>query len=878
MSSGDDRFLHLHTIPARDGESMPWPAWVPSEVRAAYAQRGIEHLWAHQRQALDALADGRDIVLATGTGSGKSLPAWAATLSALVEAEDSGRISAIHRRPTCLYIAPTKALAADQMAGLERLLAQAPDLAEGAVNPVRLVRAATADGDTPREAKEWARANADILLSNPDFLHYVLLPGHERWVRFLVSLRFIVIDELHHWRGVTGSHIALVVRRLLRIAEHLGASPRILMLSATVRDPEKVGEILCGRSGVVAIDADTSPAGARHLALWQGRILFDEGGAAPEAATPGPAGSSSHPTSPSLTSPLPDSESGLSGSLSTSGRSKEPDTGEAASLGEAPTESTPPPLHAPAARRSASSEAALLTAAFVDRGARVLTFARSRAGVEAVAASVKDRLMGRGSAAAGQIAAYRGGYLPEERRALEQGLREGSLRAVASTSALELGLDVSGLDATITAGWPGTRASFWQQIGRAGRAGAEGVSVLVASENPLDSYLVHHPEQIFGEVEAAVIDPSNPWVLAPHLCAAAAELPITDGADLERFGPGAREVLEDLVASGVLRRRPRGWFWDATTNLRPSDLTDLRGSGGDVQIVEARSGTVIGTVDNASADSLVFPDAIYVHQGRTFHVLSLAPILDSPAVHESLTTPSTHRGAASAPSRLLSPVDRQRVAMVEEVRTRLRTRAKAHVGAHIVSTDRQWTSADGLVTWSVGSVDVSSRVTDFDLLRLPGLEFIRNQEVSLPTHILPTEAVWYELTPAALATIGLSQADLPGALHAAEHASIALLPLIATCDRWDLGGLSSALHEDTGAPTVFVHDAFRGGAGHARCGFENMGRWMAATLAAVAGCDCELGCPRCVYSPKCGNGNEPLSKAGAIALLEFLATRAPLSD
>lgn len=821
-SADNDCLVDLHVLPGRSARHADWPAWVAPQVMAAWAARGAVRPWSHQAEALDAIHSGRDVVVATGTGSGKSAVAWTPILSDLVESDEVGRISRIRRRPTCLYMSPTKALAADQLASLGRLLASG---APGADSELTRVRATTADGDTPREAKDWARANADILLTNPDYLHYVMLPGHERWTRFLASLRYIVIDELHHWRGVTGSHIALVIRRLLRIAHHLGADPRIIMLSATVRDPAAVGEAMTGRPAL-AIDEDGSPAGAHHLALWQGRLIADE------------------------------SEVDISDFLR-------------AMSGEDVV------LEAPMRRLSAQTEAAQLGAAMVAEGARLLTFVRSRGGAETVAAQMQRRLSAVGSPDAGRVAAYRGGYLPEERRALEHGLRTGAVRAVATTSALELGLDISGLDATISAGWPGTRASLFQQIGRAGRAGSAGVSVLIASDNPLDAYLIRHPDQIFAPVESAVIDPDNPWVLTPHLCAAAAELPLSQsrngGEDLRLFGPGFVALAERLSADGYLRRRQAGWFWDATRLERASDLTDLRGSAGDVQIVDARSGAVIGTVDEGAADAQVFPDAIYVHQGRTFHVLSLssmeAPIVEEPAKKptQSSLVPPLARGSA----------DRTRVAVVEEVRTPLRTRAKQHVSVSIVDAERSWTSSDGLVTWRFGAVDVSTRVTDYDLLRLPGLEFIRNMELRMPTRTLRTKAVWYELGPGALATAGLEQAELPGALHAAEHAAIGMLPLIATCDRWDLGGLSTALHDDTGTATVFVHDAFRGGAGHAECGFDRASEWVEATWNAVASCDCEEGCPRCIQSPKCGNGNEPLSKAGALALVDFLRERCP---
>ena len=860
LSSGDDRLVGHVTLPGRPERIADWPQWVCPALVDAWARRGVERPWLHQREAMDALREGRDVVLATGTGSGKSLAAWTPILSDLVEAEDSSRISAIHRRPTALYLAPTKALAADQLASLMSLLGQdvTPEDAQGDGDPegcpglvderLRRVRATTVDGDTPREAKEWARAGADLILSNPDFLHYVMLPSHQRWSRFLASLRLIVIDEAHHWRGVTGSHIALVVRRLLRVAHHLGADPRVVMLSATVRDAGSVGRALTGRDAV-AITEDGSPAGAHELVLWQGAIMADE------------------------------SEVDISSFL--------------AALGAPPGTAT---LKVPIMRRSAGVEAANLAAAFVEEGARLLAFVRSRAGAEAVAAQVRDRLSSRGSPNAGRVGAYRGGYLPEERRALEEALRTGAVRALATTSALEMGLDVSGLDATITVGWPGTRASLRQQIGRAGRAGAPGTSVLIASDNPLDAYLVRHPDHILGEVEASVIDPSNPWVLAPHVAAAAAEIPITP-SDITYFGPELRGVVGRLVADGYLKRRPAGYFWDATRPERPSDLTDLRGTAGDVQIVDAATGTVIGTIDQASADAHVFPGAIYIHQGRTFHVLALSPLTTptAPAAPAAQGWPRTllpdagggtrgtehfggrRREGAPASSIIIPPArtDDARVALVEEVRTPLRTRSATHTSVDVCAIEQTYVCEDGTVTWHHGPTNVSTRVTDYDLLRLPGLEFIRNIELFLPTHTLPTKSTWFTLTPTALAAMGIEAADLAGTLHATEHAMIGILPLIATCDRWDLGGLSTELHDDTGAPTVFIHDAFRGGAGHVLAGFNSARAWVAATLEAVSSCDCESGCPRCVQSPKCGNGNEPLSKQGAITLLAYLLDRAP---
>ena len=673
------------------------------------------------------------------------------------------------------------------------------------------MRIGTCDGDTPLPERDWARAHADVVLTNPDFLHFSLLPGHERWTRFLRSLRYVVIDECHAYRGILGAHVALVLRRLLRLVRRLrpdGPEPVVLCASATAGEPALTAARLIGvePDAVLAVTDDGAPAGERTLALWQPALrepwlLWDRQNPSTSAHT-------------------------AAGGASTS-RNVGPDTLD-------PTED-------PSARRSAVVEAAELLVDLLSVGARALVFVRSRRSAEIVAEHAR-RILGRSQPELiGAVAAYRGGYLPEERRALEKDLRRGHLRALATTNALELGIDVTGLDAVLIAGWPGTRVSLGQQAGRAGRAGTRGLAVLIASDNPLDAYLVHHPEAVLAAPEATVFDPANPYVLAPHLCSAASEAPLRE-ADLALFGLPDESLLADLAARGALRRRPTGWFWNTSLPGRAQDLTSLRGDGPpEVPVIDSPTGAVIGTVDGAAADSTVHEGAVYIHQGRSYVVTEL-----------------TEEAAL----------------VTEKAAIGYRTRAREHSSVRIIGERDAQMWSDG-IRWSFGSVEVTSQVIGYTELTLPTMEVVAQHELDMPEHVLPTAAVWWTIPADLTQAAGIAPGDLPGALHAAEHASIGMLPLLATCDRWDIGGLSISSHPQTGAPTVFVHDGHAGGAGFAERGYRVGAQWLEATLAVVESCACTAGCPSCVQSPKCGNNNEPLDKAGAITLLRLLTQAAP---
>ncbi|RNI18315.1 DEAD/DEAH box helicase [Flexivirga caeni] len=757
--TGTGALLHQRQLPGRRACEAAWPGWVNPQVAAAIKGTGVDALWSHQREAADRAWTGQHVVLSTGTASGKSLGYLLPVLSAIAD----GAAAPTGRGATAIYLAPTKALAADQEARIRGFA-------------IPGVRAATLDGDTPHDERRWIREHAALLLTNPDLVHHTLLPGHERWASFFRALRYVVIDECHVYRGVFGSQVSGVLRRLRRIAARYHADPTFVLASATVATPGLHASELLGVP-VHEVTQDGSPRAPMVVGLWQ----------------PG----------------------------------------------------TKPAAGGDTARRSAVAESADLMATLIDQGVQTLTFARSRVGVEVVAEMVraKVRLAGRvepeehsggGSYRdpAGVVAAYRGGYLPEERRALENDLRTGKLRGLAATSALELGIDVSGLDAVILAGWPGTLASLWQRAGRAGRSRRTSLVLLVADDDPLDGFLVHHPEAIFDRpVEAAALDPANPFVLAPHVAAAAHELPVTE-ADSAYFGATLPSILDSLVAGGILRRRPRGWFW--ARDDRPSDHFSLRGdSADDVRVVETRTARVLGTVDAARADAAVHTGAVYLHQGQS-HVVTE---LDLPATtaHVVVGDPGWSTMAQS-----VAAFDIQHAAR-----------------------ETRW----GRVTLHFGTIRVRSRVTSFQRL-LPSGELLGIHPLDLPERELVTRGVWWTVPEDELLSAGLGSAALPGALHAAEHASIAMLPLVAQSDRWDVGGVSTALHPDTGLPTVLVYDGYSGGAGFAERAYAEAATWLMATRAAIAACPCSTGCPACVHSPKCGNGNQPLDKAGAVLVLD----------
>ncbi|RII43780.1 DUF1998 domain-containing protein [Galactobacter valiniphilus] len=757
LGRGEDpeQLQHVHTLPAAEARYAGWPAWLDPAVRSAFAGRGIGQPFVHQVQAAESIHAGAHTIVATGTASGKSMAYWMPSLDAVVRGglTPDGTRTAGRGEATVLYLSPTKALAADQLTSVHNLKI------EGA-------RAASYDGDTPREERRWVREHANVVFTNPDMLHFGILPNHVQWAGFLRRLSHVVVDEAHGYRGVFGSHVAVLLRRLRRVARSYGAEPIMVGASATSADPAASFSRLIG-APAAAFDDDASARGERTVALWE--------------------------------PPLTD-QRGENGAF---------------------------------LRRTAIAETSDMLANLVCAHVRTLAFIRSRRGAEAISTTAA-RLVGEIDAGLPhRIAAYRSGYLPEERRELEAGLRSGELLGVASTSALELGIDVAGLDAVLVAGWPGTRASFYQQIGRAGRGGQDALAAFIAADDPLDTYLVHHPEAVFGAgVEATVFDPDNPYVLGPHLCAAASELPLRPDEVEEVFGPRAPGIVADLVERGYLRRRPAGWFW--THPQSAHEMVELRSAGGGpVTIVNAEDGTVLGTMDSPQTHYQAHTGAIYIHQGRSYLVEELD--------------------------------EANHVVVVSRAQPEYYTQARDITTVEVIETEHSETW--GEIGVHFGDVQVTTQVVSFQRKAIVSNELLGEEPLELEPRVLFTKAVWFTIPEPRLHAAGIDAETAPGALHAAEHAAIGMLPLVASSDRWDIGGVSTALHADTGTPTIFVYDGHPGGAGFAERAHAMAPHWLRATREAIQACECSAGCPSCVQSPKCGNRNNPLDKAGAVKLL-----------
>jgi DEAD/DEAH box helicase domain-containing protein len=729
-----EELAHLTSEPPRDARSAPFPDGLHPGVRDALEARGIDALYRHQAEAWAAAACGENVIVTTGTASGKSLAFNLPVLDALA------------REPKlrALYLYPTKALSQDQVRALTDL-------------HVPRVRPAIYDGDTETERRWQIRKWANLILSNPDMLHVGVLPHHDRWGDVLSNLRYVVVDEAHVYRGVFGSHVANVLRRLRRLARVYGADPQFLLASATIANPGELARALVGVDATV-VETDAAPRAERTIALWN--------------------------------PPLLDEELGLRG--------------------------------------SALGEASKLMADLVSRGLRTLCFAKSRKAAELIHRFTAQRLQD--PELAGRLSPYRAGYTPAQRREIERRLMEGELLGVAATDALELGIDVGLLDCVISVGFPGTVASLRQQWGRAGRRG-HGLAVLVASEDALDQYFMREPATLLGRrVEAAILDHANERVLDGHVRTAAFEAPLDD-ADRAVLGD---EALARAAELPELKHTKAGYVWNGRDY--PAGRFGLRSTTPDpFTIVDAGTGTVLGIAERERAYSTVHEGAVYLHAGDSYRVLEL-----------DLET----RTALVAPyaGDYYTQAKKETTTAIEEP-----LRSARRLGLELF----------------FGRVSVTEQVVAYQRKSIRTQETMETVALVLPETTFETEAIWF--VPAAEQLEGLDEMPrLLGSLHAAEHSLIALLPLWAMCDRWDIGGLSTNLHFQTRAPTIFVYDGHAGGVGITERGFEAFEGWVADTAKMLAGCPCEHGCPSCVQSPKCGNLNEPLDKAGALTLLRRL--------
>jgi DEAD/DEAH box helicase domain-containing protein len=727
-----DEVAYRTQEPSRAARTVPLPDSLHPGVADALRRAGITELLAHQLEAWTAAERGDDVMVTTGTASGKSLAFTLPVLDAIARTQTARAI----------YLYPTKALTQDQARALTQL--RSPGL-----------RPAIYDGDTPTERRREVRTHANVVLTNPDMLHVGVLPHHDRWGDVLHNLRFIVIDEAHVYRGVFGSHVANVLRRLLRLAALYDAAPQVLLASATIANAGELGTSLTGRS-VVVVDRDASARAARDVVLWN--------------------------------PPLLDAELGL--------------------------------------RASAIGDASRLLADLASRGLRTICFAKSRKAAELVHRMAADRV---DADVAARLAPYRAGYTSAQRREIEQRLVEGDLLGVSATDALELGIDIGLLDCAISVGFPGTIASLRQQWGRAGRR-ARGLAVLIATDDALDQFFMREPEALLARrVESALLDHTNPRILDPHVVAAAYEAPIDD-CDARVLGDAA---LERAAMLPELERTPAGYVWRGRDF--PAARVSLRSGDGEAfTIVDGSSGALLGLIERERAYSTVHEGAVYLHLGDQY-VVSALDLEGRTAV------------VAEAPPGLAwyTQVKRETTTAVE------RSLASAHVAG---------------VELHFGYVSVTDQVVAFQRKAIRDGSTLETVPLLLPETTFATEAIWFSPDDGLLDELGRMPALL-GTLHATEHALIATLPLWAMCDRWDIGGLSTNIHFQTGLPTIFVYDGHAGGVGIAHRGFERFAEWASDTLRLVSGCPCATGCPSCVQSPKCGNLNEHLDKRGARTLL-----------
>jgi len=740
------QIAHIEHIPRRQARCAQLDRALPASLQGRLDEHGLLPLYSHQAEAVNRAREGRNVMVATSSASGKTLCYNIPVMEAV----------STEPRSCALYLFPTKALAQDQLRSLKELFY--PHL-------FQMGEVTTFDGDTPQPERAEVRKRARVILTNPDMLHLGILPNHQQWSRLLRRLRYLVLDEAHTYRGVFGSHVACVIRRLRRLCQLYGSNPQFILCSATIANPGEHAQKLVGLPFTV-VDNDGSPHGGKEFVFWNPPIIDS----------------------------------------------------------------------ARSVRRSANGEAASLFAELVSSNIRSLTFVRTRQLTEVIYNYTRRKLAEIDSALPKKIKPYRAGYLPEERRKIEKELFGGELTGVVATTALELGIDIGDLEATVLTGYPGSIASAWQQAGRSGRSQDKSLSFLIGLDNPLDQYFMRHPDSFFGKsFENALVNPDNPYILRDHLLCAAWELPL-GAKDEPFFGPASAGEIAGFEEQGLLRQRKDKWY-PAPSVIYPAQGINIRSTSGEnFAIIDTSNGSLLETIGASVALFQIFPGAIYLHQGESYLV-------------EELDLHS-------------------RTAFAKPVTVNYYTQDKEITDLHILKVLRDKTCRQSRVY--LGEVEVTTRVVGFKKKAQFTEEVIGEEPLDLPPQRFPTVALWFDLPPEVVKRVDRAQLDFAGGLHAAEHAAIAILPLFALCDRNDIGGVSTPLHPDTGRPQIFIYDAHPGGVGIAERGFDLVEQLWQTTLKAIKECPCEEGCPSCVQSPKCGNNNKPLDKKAAQMLLEGL--------
>ncbi|GJM43573.1 MAG: putative ATP-dependent helicase YprA [Gemmatimonadota bacterium] len=743
----DGQMVHVEKLPAREARFGELSEPFPLPVREALLGMGIPELWAHQARCVQEARAGKNVAVVTSTASGKTLAYTLPVLERLVLEPES----------TALFLYPTKALAQDQLRGLLRM-------AELSAGIGQVLKTGTYDGDTPSGARRKLRDDGNVILTNPDMLHSGVLPYHMKWSRFLANLHTVVIDEIHAYRGIFGSNVANVIRRLRRVCRHHGSDPRFLLGSATIANPHDFARSLLGED-VVLVDEDGSPRGPKQFVLWN------------------------------------------------------PPYVDTASM----------------ERRSANVEGHRLFTELVKARVQTICFSRARVVAELIHRYTQEALTREKPELAKRVRPYRGGFLPRERREIEKALFSGELLGVSSTNALELGIDIGTLEASVVVGFPSTIASLWQQAGRAGRGSEEAVTFFVAYNDPIDQYLMRHPEYLFAQSpESAVIDPENPYILSGHLQCAAFELPLEEG-DLEHFGEVARDLIRLLDENGRTRRVDGRSYWantdfpSRTVNLRhmsddtytiievPADLG--KGSayrprtGPEFQAPDDGEARVIGNVDAISALELLYPEAVYLHDGETFVVR-----------HLDLEGKSAYVERRD--------VDYYTTPVLEQ---HLLLRGTREVGT--------WAGADT----GFGDATVTWFTSFFKKIQFFSVDSIGWGNLDLPPQNIDTTTAWITIPAEMRGRLKAMGKNAVEGLVGVRNLLISVVPLWAMCDRADIGGVVDS--KNLGKPTIFLYDRYPGGLGFVEHAFRRPAEIFGAALALVSECPCESGCPSCVGLP-----------------------------